>query len=237
VPLCRARQPSGLHARGAAHDSPLRRRSPETPTFPPRTSTRWGPVRLAEGADFFAAASGRPRARLRQPSLPAWSAASRRPERSQCLVTAIRELEHGVAGESICPGRRDQPHAKRELPRRTGARLVDVELPADQLQPRGAPADLREQLVEAQQLAIAPRGDVVLFPWPGHRDAGHYPPTRRRSSVSRQRRPQFAGPRPVSPSSRSRSGAAGRSARGDSGSGCGTCPTPSSRPRDRRSAR
>jgi hypothetical protein len=56
---------------------------------------------------------------------------------AQRPAAAIREREdRRLAGEAIGAGRFDQLQSQRQIPRGAGARLVEVELPADQLESR-----------------------------------------------------------------------------------------------------
>jgi hypothetical protein len=92
------------------------------------------------------------------------------------MATAVGEREQLRACVSIDARLLEQLDPQRGIPRLASTRLVDVELPAQQLKSCWASAHLEQQLMEAQERAIASLRGAWMVGVCSHA-AGRYPPT------------------------------------------------------------
>jgi hypothetical protein len=90
------------------------------------------------------------------------------------VATAVGEREQLRSCESVDARRLEQLDPQRDIPRWASTRLLDVELPAQQLKSCWAFAHLEQQLVEAQERAIASLRGAWMFGVCRHA-AGRYP--------------------------------------------------------------
>jgi hypothetical protein len=77
---------------------------------------------------------------------------------AQGAATAVGDREQLRSRESVDTNRLEQPHPPCQIPRWASTLLVDIELPAHQLESRWASAQLTEQVMKAQARTVASPG-------------------------------------------------------------------------------
>src|SRR5512132_3424043 len=106
------------------------------------------------------------------------------------VATAVGEREQLRSCERVDARRLEQLDPQRDIPRWASTRLLDVEPPAQQLKSCWASAHLEQQLMEAQERAIASLRGAWMFGVCSHA-AGRSPPSAHRTPSVKGRKSEY----------------------------------------------